>query len=142
MNTKSLAEIRAKRATTPDVRKRIDEQRDLLSLEIQLHALRQELGISQREVAERMNVSRPRVHTIENAGEDLRLSTLARYIESLGGSLVVSAVFDDKGQRERVRKAFNEHNDAFERMILLAHYRNSKQWAVKDSPTSTRTVKG
>jgi len=47
-------------------------------------------------MAERLELSRPRVRTIEHAGEDLRLSTMERYVEALGGRLELRVHFDDK----------------------------------------------
>lgn len=40
-------------------------------------------------------MSRSRVSRIENDGEDLRISTMERYVEALGGHLKVTVVFDD-----------------------------------------------
>ena len=51
--------------------------------------------MTQTALAAAMSVARPRVSRIENDGEDLRLSTIQRYVEALGGQLKVTAVFDD-----------------------------------------------
>ncbi len=51
--------------------------------------------MTQQALAERLSLSRPRVSTIEHSGEDLRLSTVQRYVEALGGRLEIHAVFDD-----------------------------------------------
>lgn len=103
MKTKTLDEIRASRPLTPDRRAAIEEQKELLRAEIQLHALRESRGITQAELAERMAVARPRVSKIESATEDLRLSTLDRYVAALGGHLEINAVFDD-GTKLAVRE--------------------------------------
>ncbi len=85
MKTKTLAEIRA---TRPHItQESIDAERELVDVEVALHTLREELGVTQTAMAERLKLSRPRVHTIERAGEDLRLSTVERYVEALGGRL-------------------------------------------------------
>lgn len=65
-----------------------------MKAEVALHELRERRGISQAVLADRLEVSRPRVSTIERAGEDLRLSTLERYVAALGGRLRVVATFD------------------------------------------------
>jgi transcriptional regulator with XRE-family HTH domain len=91
---KTLAEIRAQRPSVTDAD--IAAERDALIAEIALHALREHRGVSQERVAEALHVSRPRVSTIERAGEDLRISTIARYVRALGGRLEVRAVFDDE----------------------------------------------
>jgi len=93
---KTLEEIRTSRPDTPERRARVAANREALLAEIELHALRERRGVTQTALAEAMLLSRPRVSTIENAGEDLRVSTLERYIEALGGKLRVVAVFDDE----------------------------------------------
>lgn len=93
MTYKTLAEIRAQRPHVTD--QEIERAREDLRAELHLDALREYRGISQTAVAEALQVSRPRVSAIENAGEDLRLSTVQRYIEALGGQLEIRAVFPD-----------------------------------------------
>lgn len=56
--------------------------------------LRQERGYTQAQVAERMGVSKGRVSQIES-GQVSGTDVVARYVEALGGSLVMVAVFDD-----------------------------------------------
>jgi len=62
--------------------------------ELRLGNLRRQRGIAQTVVAEALEVSQPNVSRIEQE-EDLRLSTLARYIAALGGDLELRAVFPD-----------------------------------------------
>ncbi|MGK2938175.1 MAG: helix-turn-helix transcriptional regulator [Solirubrobacteraceae bacterium] len=96
METKTLAEIRAQRKVTPERRARIDAEKEALRADIALHELREHRGVSQQQLADALDVSRPRVSTIERAGEDLRISTIARYVEALGGKVEIRAVFDDE----------------------------------------------
>ncbi|MFI6087081.1 helix-turn-helix domain-containing protein [Streptomyces sp. NPDC051218] len=56
--------------------------------------MRQERGYTQAQVAERMGVSKGRVSQIES-GRVSGTDVMARYVEALGGSLVMVAVFDD-----------------------------------------------
>ena len=63
--------------------------------ELQLGELRRRRGIGQAAVAEALAVSQPNVSRIEQE-DDLRLSTLARYIAALGGDLELRAVFPDE----------------------------------------------
>lgn len=95
MKTTSYKDIRARSITTPEAEQAVAEQRRLLDAEIELHALREQRGVTQTALAAALNVARPRVSRIENDGEDLRLSTVQRYVEALGGQLKISAVFDD-----------------------------------------------
>ena len=55
--------------------------------------LRRRLGISQVEIAGQLGVSQPCVAKIEHQ-EDMRLSTLRRYVASLGGELRLIAEID------------------------------------------------
>jgi transcriptional regulator with XRE-family HTH domain len=94
MKTRTLAEVRAKR---PHItQESVDAERDLAMAEVALHTLREQLGVTQTAMAERLELSRPRVHTIERAGEDLRLSTMERYVQALGGRLELRVHFDDR----------------------------------------------
>ena len=52
--------------------------------------LRQQANLSQQQLAEKMGVSQANVSKIEN-GKDVYLSTLKRYIESLGGEIHINA---------------------------------------------------
>jgi len=65
-----------------------------MRLEIAPAALRELRGASQTELAEALGTSRPNVGRIEKE-VDVRLSTLERYVEALGGKLEIHAVFDD-----------------------------------------------
>ncbi|MFE7836409.1 helix-turn-helix domain-containing protein [Streptomyces sp. NPDC057474] len=56
--------------------------------------MRRERGYTQAQVAERMGVSKGRVSQIES-GQVSGTDVVARYVEALGGSLVMVAVFDD-----------------------------------------------
>ncbi|MEV0525131.1 helix-turn-helix transcriptional regulator [Streptomyces sp. NPDC050439] len=56
--------------------------------------MRQERGYTQTQVAERMGVSKGRVSQIES-GQVSGTDVMARYVEALGGNLVMVAVFDD-----------------------------------------------
>ena len=61
---------------------------------VALAAIRERRELTQTDVAQILAVSQANVSRIERQG-DLYLSTLASYIEALGGSLRLSAVFED-----------------------------------------------
>lgn len=71
-------------------RERVDEHRAATLAEV-----RRELDRTQVVVAERLEVTRANVSQIERA-DDVRLSTLGRYVEALGGRLELRAVFPDR----------------------------------------------
>lgn len=58
-----------------------------LVLETGLQLMREELQFSQKQVAEVMGVTQPAIAAIEQRGNDLKVLTLKRYIEAMGGKL-------------------------------------------------------
>lgn len=66
---------------------KIHEMTEELILEAGLSNLREELAMSQKELADAMGISQPAVAQIEQRGNELKLSTLKRYIETMGGRL-------------------------------------------------------
>ncbi len=66
---------------------------------VRLAELRQYLGISQEELAERAGVGQANISRIEGRG-DLKISTLARVVEAMGASLSIRARFPDGVERE------------------------------------------
>ena len=51
--------------------------------------LREELNLSQAELAKAMGVKQPTIAKMEQADNDPRLSTLKRYVAALGGELSI-----------------------------------------------------
>lgn len=64
-------------------------------LEVRLQALREQLALSQAEVAKAMGISQPSVVAIEQRGNDIKLSTMKRYIEAMGGKLRLNVEMPD-----------------------------------------------
>jgi len=66
-------------------------------LGFRLSQLRQEIGLSQVEIARRMGISQPRVSQLE-AGDvgQMEVDTLNRYVMALGGHLKLFADFEDQ----------------------------------------------
>jgi DNA-binding XRE family transcriptional regulator len=61
-----------------------------------LGELRRKLDLTQAVVADRLDVTQENVSQIERGEADVRLSTLSRYVEALGGHLEVRAAFPDE----------------------------------------------
>jgi len=57
-----------------------------------LRQLRKEAGVTQEELANRLNTKKSVISRIENHAEDIKLSTLNRYAETLGKSLRIQLV--------------------------------------------------
>lgn len=95
MATKTKADILKRRPITPADREAIDEIKHAMLLQVRLRELRERRGATQDLVAEGLGTSRPNVSRIE-AADDMRLTTLERYVRALGGRLEVRAVFEDE----------------------------------------------
>ena len=66
---KTLQELLASRSLESQAR--IQKMADELLLENQLHLIREELEISQKELAETLEIKQPSLSAIENRGNDL-----------------------------------------------------------------------
>ena len=82
---KTLNEAIAARKTESQAR--IREMADEMILETGLQMIREALQLSQKSVAENMGISQPAVTQIEQRGNELKVATLKRYIEAMGGKL-------------------------------------------------------
>ncbi|NBC97392.1 MAG: XRE family transcriptional regulator [Deinococcus-Thermus bacterium] len=80
-------------------RARIESDKQALIREYKLlKALRQDRDVSQAELAELMSIRQASVSKIENQ-QDIRLSTLRRYVHALGGELELRVHFQDRDVR-------------------------------------------
>ena len=82
---RTLDEVIASRS--PESQARIKEMADEMILEVGLQMMREELQLSQKQVAEAMGISQPAVTKLEQRGNDLKLATLKRYVEAMRGKL-------------------------------------------------------
>jgi transcriptional regulator with XRE-family HTH domain len=87
----SADELRRRRLPN---RERVDAIKRGVELDVSLHELRERRGITQEQVAAQLETSRPNVSRIERE-VDVRMSTLQRYVEALGGELELVARFPD-----------------------------------------------
>jgi predicted transcriptional regulator len=65
------------------------------SAKIHLSKVRELLGLTQEEMAERLKMSQSALSRAESS-DDPKLSTIRRHVEALGGRVEVIAVFGDK----------------------------------------------
>ncbi|NRN26820.1 helix-turn-helix domain-containing protein [Photorhabdus heterorhabditis] len=82
---RTLDEVIATRS--PESQERIKELADEMILETGLQMMREELQLSQKYVADVMGISQPAVTQLEQRGNELKVATLKRYIEAMGGKL-------------------------------------------------------
>ena len=94
MAVKKWAEIRAKKFSPEELR-RIDQEVEAELLEMDLRALREAVGLTQEELAKRVDVTQSQLSTLERR-PDHRITTLRRYVEALGGTLEICAIVDGK----------------------------------------------
>ncbi|EAQ9807233.1 helix-turn-helix domain-containing protein [Salmonella enterica subsp. diarizonae serovar Rough:-:-] len=80
---------------SPEMQARVAERIEETSTRITLSMLRDELNISQTELAAAMGVKQPSVARMEQADNDPRLSTLNRYVKALGGELSLDVTLPD-----------------------------------------------
>lgn len=82
-----------------------------------LRELRRFSGLSQAQMAQRLDVGQASVSKVEKGRTDVHVSTIKKYVEALGGKLQVSAAFDAGSPLSlRVREAFDldpVHDDQF-----------------------------
>jgi transcriptional regulator with XRE-family HTH domain len=87
-NRKSFDELRKQIDADPARRANVEEHKTAM-----LGELRRRLDLTQAIVADRLEVTQENVSQIERGEADVRLSTLSRYVEALGGRLEVRAAF-------------------------------------------------
>jgi len=87
----SLETWKKKVLSEPGAKKRVAEISDELRAALALTHLREPAGLSQRELAERIGISQPRVVAIEKSG-NVTLSVLGNYVAAVGGELQLSVV--------------------------------------------------
>lgn len=90
-NRKGFDELRKQIDTNPARRAKVDEHKTTM-----LSELRRKLDLTQAIVADRLDVTQENVSQIERGEADVRLSTLSRYVEALGGHLEVQAAFPEE----------------------------------------------
>lgn len=93
MRTKSFEELR--KNMSAERRAENARRTQLALLHLTLSELRKSLNFTQEEIANDLGVVQSALSKIEHQ-DDIQVSTLSRYIKSLGGSLKIVAEFPDK----------------------------------------------
>lgn len=89
---KKFSELRSR--MSPESRARAEVKAKSMLAEMPLNELRQARGLSQKVLAEVLNVQQPSIAKLEKR-TDMYLSTLRSHIEAMGGELEVIARFPD-----------------------------------------------
>jgi len=79
----------------PGAAERVAEIEEELRLAAGLTALREQAGLSQRELAQRIGISQPRIAAIERS-RNVTMEVLEQYVAALGGQLEVRVVQGSK----------------------------------------------
>jgi len=79
-------------------RTRLDSEVEEMSREYVLSQIRNEVGLTQQDVADRMAISQPAYAAYEKA-ENMRIGTLRKIIAALGGKLSFTVSLDGRDYR-------------------------------------------
>jgi transcriptional regulator with XRE-family HTH domain len=93
MSTKSYKLLREKMSPERRARNEVRVQTALIHMALQ--ELRQSLSLTQQDLASKLELSQPALSKLEHQ-EDIQVSTLAGYIEALGGQLKLVASFPEQ----------------------------------------------
>ena len=94
MTTSKFRNVRQEMLADPAFRAEVAREKAIMA-EIDLTAARHASGMTQEAVAAEMGKSQENVSRIERQ-RDVRVSTLAQFIEAQGGELEINAVFSGK----------------------------------------------
>lgn len=87
-------------AMPPESRARAKARAKEMMAEMLLSEIRQEVGLTQEEVAESLGIKQPTLSRIESQ-DDIHLSTLQRLVRALGGDLEIIAHLPGRDVRIR-----------------------------------------
>ena len=71
-------------AEDPSMKARVDAELEQLRVSAGLRSARKEAGMTQKQVAEKMHVKREYISRLENSPQNMKLSTLIKYTQSVG----------------------------------------------------------
>ncbi len=80
---------------TEDERQLAHQQTSEMLLELNLAEIRHNVQMSQTQVAKAMGIKQPTVANLEKNGKDVKLLSLKRYVEALGGQLRIDIEMPD-----------------------------------------------
>jgi DNA-binding XRE family transcriptional regulator len=92
---KPYKQLSDKVVSDPTRAARVDAHRQAMEDALALADIRKQRELTQTDIARVLSTSQANISRIERQ-RDLYLSTLAHYVAALGGTLKVSAVFDDE----------------------------------------------
>jgi len=81
--------IDKRKAKSKKLAKSFDKGYESFKIGVLLRQAREEVGITQKEIAEKLGTKKSAISRIENHAEDIRLSTIKSYLEALGKKLQI-----------------------------------------------------
>ena len=91
------------KAEDPEFAEGYERGYDAFRIGVLLQLAREDAGLTQQEVAERMGTHKSAVSRIENFAGDLRLSTVQKYAEAVGRRLILE--LEDPNEKKKPVKA-------------------------------------
>ena len=82
--------IKKRKKTDPDFARRFDEGYRDFKIGVILRQAREEAGLTQEELADRVGTQKTAISRIENHAEDIKLSTIQKVAKALGKDLEIS----------------------------------------------------
>jgi DNA-binding XRE family transcriptional regulator len=82
--------IKNRKKTDPDFARGFDEGYRDFKIGVILRQAREEAGLTQEELADRVGTQKTAISRIENHAEDIKLSTIQKVAKALGKSLEIS----------------------------------------------------
>jgi HTH-type transcriptional regulator/antitoxin HipB len=82
--------IKKRKKTDPEFAKGFDEGYRDFKIGVILRQAREEAGLTQEELADRVGTRKTAISRIENHAEDIKLSTIQKVAKALGKSLEIS----------------------------------------------------
>jgi DNA-binding XRE family transcriptional regulator len=93
--TKPFSDLSDEVRKRPGAAAEIDARKRAIIAAVRLAELREQMGKTQTQLAEVLGMTQANVSRIERS-DNLYLSTLADYVDALGGHIEINAVFEDE----------------------------------------------
>ena len=81
--------IEERKSRDPDFAEGFDSGYEQFKIGVMLKRAREEAGLTQEELARRLDTKKTAISRIENHAEDIKLSTLERFADAIGKRLVL-----------------------------------------------------
>jgi len=82
--------VNERKGRDPEFARDFDEGYEQFKIGVMLREMREEAGLTQQELADKLNTKKSAISRIENHSEDIRLVTLKKYASALGKKLEIS----------------------------------------------------